>query len=373
MNKLENTSKKKRPLIWKGKSYEKVLIIHNHDFHGAGFCALIIYALNGIRKAKAMNAIPIIDFNRDNTLYFYDSSKGESVWTYFFENVSPFKPSEIFQWLKTGEIDESQVLYIDSEKAAEEHQNDPDRLATFWAWQRPKNPEGWMKDKRTLGRSYIEEYVKPKASIQNKVEVFVNEYFNTGFIIGIHIRGTDFHYAKPTSIKSYLQRIDQLLIKMDTSDYQIFVATDQQQYLEIFKEHHGERVLSWDSVRSNNHIAPLKFNEFSGYRKGEDVLIDILLLSQCNHIIKGAAAVGELALWFCRHDHITDFAIESDFIRKQYGQLESAFSQLNIGNKRKSILIIYKLRDRTIRKVMASWVGRNLSVRYSWARRLLRH
>ena len=35
-----------------------------------------------------------------------------------------------------------------------------------------------------------------------------------------------------------------------------------------------------------------------GYRKGEDVLIDCLLLSRCNYLLKCTSAVGEFATYF---------------------------------------------------------------------------
>ncbi len=372
MNKPEKSIQDKVPFIWHGQEYEKVLIIQNHDLH-AGFTALLIYVLNGIRKAKAMNAVPVIDFNAENTPYFYDAPSGKDVFTYFFEAISPFRLSQILKWEREGKIDKNQIQYIKPQEAAKDHLHDPDRLATFWAWEKPLDKVAWMNTKRTLGREYVRKYLKPKVSIQKKVSKYIDTYFKADFIIGVHIRGTDFAYAQPTLFKTYLQKIDELLSKIKPVDYQIFVATDQEQYLENFKEHYGEKILSWNAIRSVNHIAPFRFDNVSGYQKGEDVLIDMLLLSRCHHMIKGAAAVGELALWFCDHNDITDFAIESDFNRVHYGKQESTFSRLNVDRKNITRLKLHKLRECLVRRLVASRVGMALYVRSALVRKVLKH
>ncbi|NVJ48098.1 MAG: hypothetical protein HWE07_13265 [Cytophagia bacterium] len=357
---------------WHRKEFNKVLIIQNNDQH-AGFSALITYALNGIRRAKAINAIPIIDFNRENTPYFYDKSKGEDIWEYFFEKVSDYTPYEVREWYFQGKIAADSIEQITPEEAHKSHQYDKDRLATFWAWEKPVDKTAWMLEKRMLGRAYVQKYLKPKTTISKKVELFTSAHFNSSFIIGVHIRGTDFAYAKPTPIETYLNGIAELLKRTPIGAYQIYVATDQIQYLETFKKHYGDKVLSWNAVRSANHIAPFRQDNISGFQKGEDVLIDILLLSKCDHIFKGAAAVGEIALWFCDHNNITDFAIESDFYRKPYGELESTFSQLNLNNTYPLVLKLQRLKNGAIRRLTASRVGHHLFVRYAWVRKILRH
>lgn len=371
MTKSKTNFKKKYPLTWQGRRYEKVYIIQNHDLH-AGFGALLIYALNGIRKAKAIKAIPVIDFNAKNSPYFYDSSKGEDVWNYFFESITPYALHDVLSWEKRSEIDSDKILYTDPHDAHMGHQYDSDRLATFWAWETPTDKAAWMRNKRALGRSYIKKYLSPQAEIKNKVERFVSTYFKEDFIIGVHIRGTDFHYATPTPIEAYLQKIDNLLTEKHIGNYKIFVATDQEQYLQIFKEHYGGKILSWNSIRSDNYVSPYRFDNVSGYQKGEDVLIDILLLSKCNYVFKGASAVGEIALWFCDHNNITDFAIESEFYRKELGELESTYSQLNLGNRGAFHVKLQKLRDRVVRRVTASRIGSILFFRYSWVRKILK-
>lgn len=317
-------------LFWKGKQYDKFLLIENQDIR-AGFCALIVYALNGIRKAEAINAIPIIDFNGNNTAEYYEESVGTSIWDYFFESTVPFTPAQIKARLKNGELSKYAVATIPANEFGFAHHHDPNRIATFWSWQEPIDRANWMREKRQLGRLYVQKYVHPKEHITALVDHFVQANFNGSFIIGLHIRGTDFDYAKPITIDKYNNEIDRLVRKHNSENYKIYVATDQQQYLNQFTERYGKKVIFFEVTRSSSHIAPFRLAGVSGYRKGEDALIDILLLSRCRHIIKGPAALGEMGLWFCDHNNITDFAVQSKFYEKRYSQLRSAFSALNIG------------------------------------------
>jgi hypothetical protein len=77
----------------------------------------------------------------------------------------------------------------------------------------------------------------------------------------------------------------------------IFVATDQQQFLSEVRNRYRERVLSFDSRRATGLLNPFQIKG-DGYRKGEDVLIDCLLLSRTNFLLKCTSAVGEFAFYF---------------------------------------------------------------------------
>ncbi len=373
MSKSEDKLYKKRLLTWKGHHYERFFVIQNHDLLNTGFSAFLIYVLNGVRKARELNAIPVIDFNAKNVPYFHEASKGENVWAYFFESISSFELNDVLEWRKSGQITEDQIAYLDLAQAGKDHQNDPNRLATFWAWEKPRDKRAWMNTKRALGRTYVQEFIRPKENIKSKVDDFISAHFKADYIIGVHIRGTDFCYANPTSLESYFREIAALLRENEKQEYRIFLATDQEQYVEAFKQQHGEKVLCWDAVRSDNHICPVRFDHVSGYKKGEDVLIDMLLLSSCHHVIKGAAAVGELALWFCDHDHITDFAIDSDFIRKEYSELESAYAMLNVDQKSETRLKVHRLKERMIRKLVSTRLGRLLFANSKWVRKIMIH
>ena len=76
-----------------------------------------------------------------------------------------------------------------------------------------------------------------------------------------------------------------------------FVATDSPAFLKQLVAALGDRVVSYDAVRSETNIF-LDEGASTGYRKGEDVLMDALLLARCDFLLKAQSAVAEFATYF---------------------------------------------------------------------------
>lgn len=302
-----------------------------HIDGNAGFCAMLTYTLNGIRMAVRDGAIPVVYYGREATRFFYDPSQGENVWEYYFEPVTSVGYGQLCTALDRNELSPDRVHSFTKRQICTWHHSDLDRIASFWAKDVPDVPSAWMEAKRALGRKYVSEYIRVKPHITAKVDAFWHARIQPQFTIGVHIRGTDFAYAEPTSPHTYFDAIDQYLANRGTDDpYGIFLATDQNQFVDLFRQRYGERLVTYDCLRSNRRRPPFKFSSESPYKRGEDVLIDVLLLSRCNFLFKGAAAVGEFALWFNPTLRCHDFALESHFDPRQFRQLVSAYHKLDI-------------------------------------------
>ena len=360
---------------WRGKDYTRFLIIKNHDLR-TGFCALVIYVLNGIRKANSINAIPVIDFNKENTFFLFDERQSlHSIWEYFFEPVSPYSIEQIESWLESGKLRQQDVLYISAKEFGYLHHHDPERIATFWAWKTPNDKPAWMQSKRNLGKHYAKKYVKPKNHIVEKADKFFSNHLTANTIIGLHIRGTDFNYASPIAINKYIKSINEIINALTDKNYQIFVATDQQQYLDKLMETFSHKVVARDVTRSTTNLVPLMNNNVSGYQKGEEALIDLLLLSKCSFIIKGPAALGEIATWLTNDENakIVDYAPECDFNKNHYSLQFSSFTQLNVAELSSYQLILKKAKE-TLIKLIYSWkISRMFYERSARIRRWLLH
>jgi hypothetical protein len=63
------------------------------------------------------------------------------------------------------------------------------------------------------------------------------------------------------------------------------------------QERFGARLFVRDALRSRKN-AFLDGQLADHYRKGEDVLVDALLLARCTLLLKAASAVGEFAVYF---------------------------------------------------------------------------
>jgi hypothetical protein len=343
------------PLVVDGHRYNKIVLIPNID-RNAGFSALMTYALNGVRKALERNWLPVVNFDKETTRYFYDPARGDNIWQYFFKPVMSISYSEVKEMTECGQISPSSITTFSEKDIWYWHLRDPERIGTFWLRKTPKNAEDWMQTKRALGRRFVQRYIRVKQPILDEAKAFVAKHFETQFTIGVHIRGTDFAHAEPTDPETYFQAIERLVKMKRQDDYRFFLATDQEQFVEVFKKEYGDKLMLYNCARSRNDIAPFKFANVSPYKKGKDVLIDILLLASCDYVFKCASSVGEYALWFNPDLDYTDFALQSSSVDNTYYMLQNgAYVKLNIGNEGK-----LKLKLRRIWRIIHQYTEQNV-------------
>lgn len=286
------------------------------DLAGAGFGAMLLITMNQLRFSERNNLYPVVAFDAACQNAFFDKNYGNNMWHQYFEPVMPLS-SESLQSLK---ITDTEKLFTQTSQAAiEVSETDPDSIYPYpfgkWRFEEIKDLDGWYALQRKKGRETIARYIKPKAAITTQVNAFYDKNLKGSFVLGVHIRGTDLHYAPPVSPAEYFEPIGEYLVKHP--DLKILLATDQKQYIEIFKQKFGNKVYFTNSFRSDNEIAPFNRTELSSYQKGEDVLLDILLLAKSDFLIKGASNVGEMAMYFNNKLQCLDLAYKKT---KAYGQ-----------------------------------------------------
>jgi len=144
----------------------------------------------------------------------------------------------------------------------------------------------------------IENHFLVKPHILEKVNNFVkNEFY--GRIAGIHIRTTDaffFDMHRPNLPVSFY--ID--LIQEKLSDYdRILIATDSQDVLDIIKNKFGSRIIVYNCYRSSLDDYQISRGELAvtdPYTWGEDPLVESLLLSKVELLIRGYSNLSVLPI-----------------------------------------------------------------------------
>ena len=177
-----------------------------------------------------------------------------------------------------------------------------------WDWNDPS------KDLRRAAAPVIKEYIRPKKSILEKVDRFYEEHLAGSNFIGVQIRGTDaVSTAESRAFRSgslkpnaYITAVERLLI--DSPGAKIFVATDAESSLEFMKEHFGERVVAYDSLRQGagkaagrgpqGGLLPAYISEDSNVaaRNGEEAIIEYLLLCKCGTLVHNGASLARTVL-----------------------------------------------------------------------------
>lgn len=163
-------------------------------------------------------------------------------------------------------------------------------------------PLHWNKKREDHSR-VVRTYIIPKKYIQDTVNEFVIKRFRDYFIIGVHYRGTDkrteagrVSYEK--MIISIRNRIAELQ-KIGINKYKIFLATDEQQFLELMIKEFPKKVRFTDAYRSDNEFIAVHHGaKDDHYKCGKDAVLDMLLLSKCNYLIRTESNLSRWSLYF---------------------------------------------------------------------------
>jgi len=297
-------------------SEEKPILLIQPPLIGAGFAACLLTVLNYLRYCEREGLTPVVHIDASCKTRFLDPEYGDDVWEQYFEPVGPYSSSELQRMLEDPACARvaSRLRRIDDSLPAK-IKADPDSIFTWifghWRDSPPEDLPAWFAEQRRKGRDSVRRYVRVKPHVLEKVDRFFDREMKGRHVLGVHMRGTDLHYAPPVSPAEYFAGVDRHL--ETHPDARIFVATDQVQYLELMKRRYPDLVLSYECLRSANATAPFEMSSGSPYRKGEDVLVDILLLSRCAFLIRGASNIPEMAIYFAEHLESLDLSLGKRF------------------------------------------------------------
>lgn len=148
----------------------------------------------------------------------------------------------------------------------------------------------------------INKYIYVKAHIQKKVNAFWESNFKDHFVIGIHHRGTDketeYELVPYEITYKAIQGLIEDLTDAQRNNLKLYIATDDQQFICYIIDKFPLLIIYNNFVRSSDKI-PLHDYNLNGYnrnyQKGEEALIDCLLLSKCDLLIRPSSNLSIVA------------------------------------------------------------------------------
>jgi hypothetical protein len=168
-----------------------------------------------------------------------------------------------------------------------------------------------------IGRSDLERlfcahmHIRPE--LHDTAARFVSSSFDPGaYVVGVHYRGTDAthnwtgaftHYrTTPVSYRAYADEVRWALERAAPAAYQIFVATDEMEFLEFMRRDFGDRVVAFEgSPRAHARGQAVHLDRtlpVSNYEKGRSAVVDALLLAATSYLVKGRSNLSDASLVF---------------------------------------------------------------------------
>jgi hypothetical protein len=227
-----------------------------------GLFSDLLMAINGVQFAEKHGLAGEIHWDK-RSLYF-DPERGGNAHAYFFEN-SKFDFSKARGWGSYS------FPYFPSAKNFEA-------------------PEG-IRPRNAL-KKLFDSYAAPRREIWDEVERFHAERLSAPAVLGIQLRRTDavqgFEGRKVQPVENFVAAARDWLVKNEGGI--IFLATDAVDVTDDFVTQFGERVVFQNALRSEDGT-PLHGHLDGGiagspYRNGREALVDALILSKCDFLIR---------------------------------------------------------------------------------------
>ena len=259
------------------KNKDKIFYIIKRS-PGSGFFSNFVYILNHLRISELFNLIPIIDMKHFKTIYNdkYDL-RNKNAWNYYFKDINKFKLDDVYK--SQNVIFSSNIIDKDYYYHLDEINNDHKLKTEFY--------------------KIYKKYVKIHPKILDTAHSFYCKY-KKNKILGLHLRGTSYKNAPkhpfPIPLNLGIDICKKLL--NDKKIEKIFLITEEKKYLEKFKITFGDKLIYFDSFRSNTNdafeIYPRKLHR---YKLGLEILIEGLILSKCDAIISNMTNVSSASIF----------------------------------------------------------------------------
>lgn len=218
----------------------------------------------GVLNEYEKNPYAGIEVNfKDHGLY-YDPSHGQNWWEYYCEPI------------KLGNAKKGYIKQFDTYQYVYYAHFTEDNLS------------------REEVYKLIQKYIKIKKHIQDKIDKFEHDNFVGHSIISVHYRGTDKSSEAPrVPYDKVIGSVYDYVKDKKLEDYRIFLATDEQEFVDHMQQIFPNKVITYDSKRSLDG-KPVHLTTPNNYQVGEEALIDCVLLSRGDILIRTSS---NLSMW----------------------------------------------------------------------------
>ena len=141
-------------------------------------------------------------------------------------------------------------------------------------------------------KQLIDRFARPREEILGEVQTFMNQHLHGARILGVHVRRTDavrgWEDRRVQPVSNFVNAAERWI--SGHPDWLVFLATDADDVVADFKGRLGSRVVVQNALRSEDgrslHGHHDEGTHGSPSRKGKEALIDALILSRCDFLIR---------------------------------------------------------------------------------------
>ena len=267
--------------------------IIKQDFNPNGLFSNLTFVLDHINYALKHNLKPLIDM--ENFLTVYNEKKpifgSFNAWDYYFSPINKLNLKQIYKGKK--------FIFSKNFRITKTFVDEDVKLIKLF-----------------------KQYIKIRPEMKNYLNLIRNRYFKKNKnIMGVHVRGTlqriTRGHALPPDPYDLLKEAFKIFKKSQSE--KIFIVTEDNLYLKIFKKFFKEKLIYLDVPRSNPKFYELHNEHFENYSRnnhkfklGKETLIDCILLSETKINLVTNSNVWRVSKLFAKKKQIT-YQLETAF------------------------------------------------------------
>ena len=241
---------------------------------GTGFFSNITFILNHLLISEKLGYIPIIDMQNYKTIYNEKNKIKNTLnaWEYYFEKLNNFDLTEVYK---------SKNVIITNNKFYNNF---------YYNFLENEKLKEFFIKKIEIKKNLIKIYEKICSNFKNKKT------------LGIHFRGTSYkrtpgHPFPPT--KDQIIVCVKKVIEKEKIE-KIFLATEEQDYLDFFKKKFPNNLIYIrSSYRSNRNDAfKIYPRNRHRYKLGREILLESMILSKCDIFLYSNSNVSKAVIGF---------------------------------------------------------------------------
>ncbi|RXG25170.1 hypothetical protein DSM02_1140 [Leeuwenhoekiella polynyae] len=144
----------------------------------------------------------------------------------------------------------------------------------------------------------VKKYLEIDTGVIEFVQNYITDHFKTNRIIGVHYRGTDKTSEAPAVSYEQVKEIMHTKLLNDSENTQFFLASDDYNFIDYMTAHFGNEYILTRSVNRSKNGKPIHITSKNLREINREALIDCLILSECNKLIKTASILSGCSVIF---------------------------------------------------------------------------
>lgn len=270
----------------KGKKYLEIRADGNPQ---ATFFTQFLTVLQQLHFAEANHLTPVVNLDHIYS-YYYDANYGTNVWENYFEPIKAIASTEL------DKIDSQTITLIR-----------PEEQLTFFPGEANldfQNKKWWHNRQRAHGARLTADYILLRPEILEVIDDIYKTHWQGHTVLGIDLNRPEKHgpiekghmqFGRNVQPEEFFPFIDKFLSLNPGG--KLFITTDQNQFMTTLIKQYGDQVIHTKNIGSGTETSALN-SSGKGYNQGIDALINVLLLSKSDFLIKGCSNAGEVATYF---------------------------------------------------------------------------